>query len=142
METEPTADVGVMLESNHEEVATVLPETLTFTFTNPSADDYWNKPQRVTVSAVADEVDNPDNRTTEIMHTTSGDSKYVANNDSTRPELLVTVEDDADTAALVISESAITVTEDSSGSVNTYTVKAQLRPTGRRDRDSNSNADW
>ena len=128
LETKPTANVEVMLASNAEVVATVMPKTLTFSFANPSADNYWNKPQRVTVSAVADEVDNPNNRTTEITHTTSGDDKYDEDNDSTQPELLVTVEDDADTAALLISESAITVTEADAGNTGTYTVKLNSAP--------------
>ena len=126
LETKPTANVDVVLESRDEAVATVMPETLTFSFANPSADNFWNKPQRVTVSAVADEVDNPNNhRTTEIIHTTSGDGKYEV---STKPELLVTVRDDADTAALLISESAITVTEAIAGNRGTYTVKLNSAP--------------
>ena len=132
LETKPTADVTVTVASTAPGVATVLPTTLTFTTANPTADNYWNKPQRVTVSAVADDVDNPKNdRTTEITHTTSGDAKY---NDSTEPELLVTVEDDADTAALVISESAITVTEvteATAGNTGTYTVKLNSAPPDR-----------
>ena len=133
LETKPTAEVTVTLASTATGVATVMPESLTFTFANPSADDYWNKPQRVTVRAVSDYVDNPNNRTTEITHTTSGDAKYDVNNDSTEPELLVTVEDDADTAALVISESTITVTEDSSGDTATYTVKLNSAPPAGQD---------
>ena len=83
----------------------------------------------MTVSAVPDHVDNPNNRTTEITHSTSGDSKYSdENNDSTEPELLVTVEDDADTAALIISETAITVTEDPAGEEATYTVRLNSAP--------------
>ena len=138
LETKPTAEVTVALASNAPGVATVLPAMLTFAFANPSADNYWNKPQRVTVSAISDDVDNPNNRTTEITHTTSGDAKYNEENDSTEPELLVTVEDDADTAALLISESAITVTEVSegtAGNTGTYTVKLNSAPPGRRSRD-------
>ena len=128
METKPTGNVGVTLASNDEAVATVMPDTLTFSFANPSADNYWNKPQRVTVSAVGDRVDNPNNRTTEITHKTSGDDKYNQTNDSTEPELLVTVEDDADAAGLLISESAITVTEATAGNTGTYTVKLNSAP--------------
>ena len=128
LETEPTddVDVTVTLTSTNPDAATVLPSPLTFTATNPSADNYWNKPQRVTVSAVPDQVDNPNNRTTEIRHaTTSSDVKYGTDEVT---EVLVTVEDDADTAALVISETAITVTEDAEGNTATYTVTLNSAP--------------
>ena len=42
--------------------------------------------------------------------------------------MLVTVEDDADTAALIISETAITVTEAPAGNTGTYTVKLNSAP--------------
>ena len=127
LETKPTADVTVTLASSDSDVATVMPISLMFTSTNPSAEDYWNKPQRVTVSAVPDEVDNPDNRPAEITHTTnSTDPKY--GTDSEVTEVLVTVEDDEDAAGLEISESAITVTEDSSGREVTYTVTLKSAP--------------
>ena len=117
----------VALESNDTDVATVMPTSLMFTSTNPSADDYWNKPQRVTVRAVPDEVDNPDNRTVEITHTTdSSDSNYGTASEVT--EVPVTVEDDEDAAGLEISESAIMVTEDSSGGDVTYTVTIKSAP--------------
>ena len=127
LETKPTAEVTVALMSTAIGVATVMPTSLTFTSTNPSADDYWNKPQRATVRAVPDEVDNPNNRTAEITHTTtSTDSKYGIDSEVT--EVLVTVDDDEDAAGLEISESAITVTEDSSGREVTYTVTIESAP--------------
>ena len=134
--TKPTANVTVTLNdyvrgtTDPSPDVSVSPGTLLFTFTNPSADDYWNKPQRVTVRGVPDDVDNPNNRLGDIVHTTSSTNpdRYEGNDD-TRTVLPVTIEDDTDTAGLLISESAITVTEDSADKpTDTYTVRLNSAP--------------
>ena len=89
--------------------------TLTFTGSN------WDTAQTVTVKAGQDS--NAGGESEKLTHTASG-GDYA----SVSKDLLVTVEDD-DTAAIVLSESALTVTEgDTTGA--SYTVKLSTQPTG------------
>ena len=94
---------------------TLTNNQLTFTTTN------WDTAQTVTVKAGED--DDAANDTATLTHTASG-GDYA----SVIADLPVTVTD-TDTAAIVLSETDLTVTEgDAAGS--TYTVKLATQPTG------------
>ena len=115
----PTSAVTVTI-SGHDGTALTISrtalsnDTLTFTSTN------WDTAQTVTVKA-----DNDDNAVSEsltLTHTPSGGGY------STAADLPVTVTDD-ETAAIVLSESALTLTEgDDTG--DSYTVKLAAQPSG------------
>ena len=87
LDSQPTGTVTVNLESEDTDIATVAPARLTFTTGN------WNTAQGVTVTGVADVIDNPnDRRTTDITHTVSASgTDYAA---ETADPVTVTVTDD------------------------------------------------
>ena len=98
LDSEPTGDVTVNLKSSETSVAsvaTVTPTSITFTPSN------WNQSRTITVSAVDDNIDNPeDKRTTEISHTIDGSGTDYA--DLTIDNIEVTVNDE-DAAPSVIN---------------------------------------
>ena len=118
--TEPSGSVSVSITGQAStdlslSGATLISDTLTFTV------DDWNVAQTVTVKAAHDDDGSADTAT--LTHTASGaDYASVSNT------LPVTVTDD-DTAAVVLSETGVTVTEgDAAGS--SYTVKLATEPSG------------
>ena len=118
--TQPSDTVTVTI-SGHEGADLTLSGTtltnnqLTFTTTN------WGTAQTVTVKPGDD--DNADNESETLAHTASG-GDYV----NITKDLPVSITDD-DTAAVVLSETDLTVTEgDAAGS--SYTVKLATQPTG------------
>ncbi|MDE0580079.1 MAG: hypothetical protein OXI29_09425, partial [bacterium] len=72
LDSEPTDDVTVTVASTDTAIATVSTSSLTFT------PDNWNEPQTVTVTAVADAIDNTGgSRAVTVTHTvTAGTSDY------------------------------------------------------------------
>ena len=116
--SQPTAEVTVSLSSNHTDIATVSPATLTFTTTN------WSVPQTVTVTGVDDEVDQEGNsayRRTYIPHTARG-GDYGTVSDSVR----VDVFDDEGTPTLYIEDAE--VSEGDSGDEVDLTFTVILNP--------------
>ena len=118
--TQPTGEVTVTI-SGHAGTdlslsgTTLSSDMLTFTVDN------WDDAQTVTVKAGQDA--DGANDTAKLTHTASG-GDYA----SITKDLPVTVTDD-DTAAIVLSETDLTVTEgDAAGS--SYTVKLATRPSG------------
>ena len=118
--TQPSDTVTVTI-SGHDGADLTLSGTtltnnqLTFTTTN------WGTAQTVTVKAGDD--DNADNESETLAHTASG-GDYV----NITKDLPVSITDD-DTAAIVLSETGLTVIEgDAAGS--SYTVKLATEPTG------------
>ena len=113
--TEPTGSVSVSITGQAGTDLTLDKTTLTFTVDN------WNTAQTVTVEAGHD--DDGANDTATLTHRASGgDYASVSNT------LPVTVTDD-DEAAIVLSETDLTVTEgDAAGS--SYTVRLATRPSG------------
>ena len=112
LDFQPSADVTVAVGAGGD--VTAEPETLTF------STDTWDTAQTVTVRAGQD--DDLANDTVPLTHTaTSDDSDY---DGATIAGVDVTVTDD-DTAAAMVSESALTVGE---GSTGTYTVKLRYQP--------------
>ena len=118
--TQPS-DTVIVTISGHEGADLTLSGTtltnnqLTFTTTN------WGTAQTVTVKPGDD--DNADNESETLAHTASG-GDYV----NITKDLPVSITDD-DTAAVVLSETDLTVTEgDAAGS--SYTVKLATQPTG------------
>ena len=113
--TKPSGEVTVTISGHASRDLTLDKTTLTFTVGN------WNTAQTVTVEAGHDDDDANDNAT--LTHTASG-GDYA----SVTKNLLVTVTDD-DEAAVVLSETGLTVTEgDAAGS--SYTVVLATEPTG------------
>ena len=109
LDTAPTSNVTVAITSNDPEAATVSPASLTFMPTD------WNAPQTVTVTA--DEDDDGVNDTATLTHTASG-GDYA----NLTVDLPVTVTDD-DSAAILLSETGLTVTEGYAAG-SSYTVDA------------------
>ena len=113
--TQPSGSVSVTISGHAGTDLTLDKTTLTFTTGN------WDTAQTVTVKAGQD--DDGANDTATLTHTASGgDYASVSNT------LPVTVTDD-DTAAIVLSETDLTVTEgDAAGS--SYTVRLATQPSG------------
>ena len=117
LDSAPTGTVTVNLESEDTDVATVAPARLTFTTGN------WNTAQGVTVTAVADNADNAnDRRTTDITHTVSAASTDYAGETAAPVTVTVTDDEGAPTATLVLTPATI----DESGADNRSTVTATL----------------
>ena len=95
--TRPSGSVSVSITGHAGTDLTLDKTTLTFTTTN------WGTAQTVTVKAGDD--DNADNESETLTHTASGDD-YV----NVTKDLPVSITDD-DTAAIVLSETGLTVTE-------------------------------
>ena len=113
--TEPTGEVTVTVSGHAGTDLTLDKTTLTFTV------DDWATAQTVTVKAGEDGDGAADTAT--LTHTASGgDYASVSNT------LPVTVTDD-DTAAIVLSETGLTVTEGDATGVG-YTVKLATQPSG------------
>ena len=113
--TQPSGSVTVSITGHDGTDLTLDKTTLTFTVDN------WNTAQTVTVKAGQD--NDGANDTGTLTHTASG-GDYV----NVTKDLPVTVTDD-DTAAIVLSETGLTVTEgDAAGS--SYTVRLATQPSG------------
>ena len=113
--TEPTGEVTVTVSGHAGTDLTLDKTTLTFTV------DHWATAQTVTVEAGQDA--DGANDTATLTHTASG-GDYA----SITADLAVTVTDD-DAAAIVLSETDLTVTEGYSAG-SSYTVKLVTEPTG------------
>ena len=113
---QPTVDVTVTITNSGSDGdgLTVTPASLTFTASD------WNTARTVTVTASQD--DDAVDETITLTHTAAG-GEY-----SGAAASLAVVEVDADTAAVVLSESSLTVSEgDPAG--DSYTVRLSHRPT-------------
>ena len=112
-----TVTIGVA--SGDTDVATVSPMNLTFTDSN------WDEPQTVTVTAVPDGIDNPnDRRTAAITHTvTAMGTDYVG---ATASPVTVTVNDDDGAPTLSINSPS--VDEVDMGATATLTFTVRLAP--------------
>jgi hypothetical protein len=113
--TRPTATVTVTPSSAGETVATVSPARLSFSTTT------WDKPQRITVTAVDDDVDS--DRTTTITHAVSGGDYGSV----TAASVAVTLTDD-DEKGVTLSTDSLTLLE--AGGTGSYTVVLDSQPTG------------
>ncbi len=122
LDSRPTADVTIAVESGDTGAATVSPTTLTFTASN------WNTGQTVTVTGVDDDVDQLSDRSVTITHTaTSKDDSY---NTISIPDITATVVDD-DIMGVTVTESngSTQVTEASgTGRTDSYTVALDIQP--------------
>ena len=111
LDTRPAANVIVTPTSGDEDVATVSPETLTFT------PDNWNQPQTITLATTHD--DNAYDESTTITHAVSGYDHV-----TTADEVIVAILDD-DTAGVTVAPTTLTITE---GDESAYTVVLTSRP--------------
>ena len=114
--TQPTAMVTVTPTSSDSTAATVS-SAVSFTTSN------WNNAKKITVTAVDDDIDNAgDSRSVTISHTAAGGDYATV----TAPSVSVSVADD-DTAAVVVSDTAVVAAENAGTS--TYTMKLASQPT-------------
>ena len=122
LDSRPTADVAIAVESGDTGTATVSPATLTFTASN------WNTGQTVTVTGVDDDVDQLSDRSVTITHTAT--SKNDSYNTISIPDITATVADD-DIMGVTVTESngSTQVTEASgAGRTDSYTVALDIQP--------------
>ena len=120
LDSEPSGGtVAIGVASGDTNIAGVAPATLTFTASN------WDEAQTVTVSAVLDGIDNPnDRRTAAITHTvTATGTDY---DGATASGVTVTVNDDDGAPTLSINSPS--VTEVDSGATATLTFTVRLAP--------------
>ena len=104
LDSEPTGTVTIAVRSEDTTVATVDPATLTFD------EDDWNTAQTVTVTAVADDADNPgDRRTVDIAHTVSASGTDYAS-ETADPVTVTVTDDDAAPTAITLTVDADTGT--------------------------------
>ena len=113
LDTEPTATVTIGVADNSAEVS-LSDSTLTFTTSN------WSTAQMVTVTSMADDVDEG-TETATVRHTVNG-GDYTG---LTADDVTVTVTDD-DTRGVTVSEPSLTIEE---GDRSTYTVVLKSAPT-------------
>ena len=120
LDSEPSGGtVTIGVASGDTTIAGVAPATLDFTASD------WDEPQTVTVTAVADDIDNPDDRrTATITHTvTATGTDY---DGATADGVTVTVNDDDGAPTLSINSPS--VAEVDSGATTTLTFTVQLLP--------------
>ena len=120
LDSEPSGGtVTIGVASGGTDVATVSPMNLTFNSGN------WNNPQTVTVTAVPDGIDNPnDRRSAAIAHAvTATGTDY---DGAMASRVIVTVNDDDGAPTLSINSPS--VTEVDSGATATLTFTVQLLP--------------
>ncbi|GDY11708.1 hypothetical protein LBMAG53_05860 [Planctomycetota bacterium] len=117
--SQPTADVTVPLSSGDSTEGAVSPASLIFTAVN------WSIPQQVTVTGVNDNLDDGDIAYAVLVQPATGADTAYQGIDA--PDVaLVNIDNDA--AGVVLSTTAVSVTEGGAGS--TYTVRLASQPTG------------
>ncbi len=127
LDTEPTADVTIAVSSSDTTEGTVDKSSLVFTASN------WNTPQIVTVTGQDDNLADGDQSYNIVLaKAVSGDVHYGGSltvyNAINPADVTVTNADDD--AGVMLSTSAVTVTEASAGRSTTYTVKLSIQPSG------------
>jgi hypothetical protein len=120
LDSEPTANVTVGLSSNDTTEGLVSPASLVFTPAN------WNTPQTVTVTGVADAIDDGNvSYTIVTAAATSADTVYSGRSAA---DVAVTNQDD-DTAGITVTPiGGLTTTE--AGGTATFSVRLNSEPTG------------
>ena len=113
LSSQPDGDVMVSATSSAEDVATVAPESVTFTADN------WNTAQTVTVTGVQD--DDAEDGSATISHEVSGYGSV-----TTADPVQITVTDD-ETTGVLVAPTSLTLDE---GSTGTYTLKLSSQPIG------------
>ena len=120
LDTAPTADVTIAIESDTDTAATVSSVSLTFTPTD------WNTAQTVTVTGVNDDV--PGDRTATVTHTAaSTDGNYEGVAISIASVTVTVNDDDAAAAGVTVTPETLSVPED--GGEGTYTLVLDTAPT-------------
>ncbi len=123
--SQPAGDVEITTTSTMPIAAMVSPAILTFTTAN------WDTAQRVTVTGVDDNINNPDNRrTASIGHRISnGDGSTYPTGGLSPESVVVTVtDDDAAPAVMISAMEDFTVNEN--GGTASYTVELASQPAG------------
>jgi len=120
LNSQPTADVTIGLESSDPGEGTVSPASLTFT------NGDWDSPQTVTVTGVDDDIDDGDQIYAIILlNTVSADTKF---DGIDLPDVSVTNTDDDIAGVTVIPTSGLVTTE-APGGTDTFTVVLNSQPT-------------
>nr|WP_199250081.1 Calx-beta domain-containing protein [[Phormidium] sp. ETS-05] len=121
LNTQPTADVAINLNSSNTAEGTIDKNSLTFTATN------WNTPQTVTITGVDDLVDDGNIAYNIITApATSTDAKY---NGMDADDVAVSNTDN-DTAGVTITQTGGTTQLTEGGITDTYTIALDTLPTG------------
>ena len=117
LDSEPSGGtVTIGVASGDTTIAGVAPATLTFTASN------WDEPQTVTVSAVPDGIDNPDDRrTAAITHTVAATGTDY--DGAIASDLTVTVNDDDGAPTLSINSPSVTEVDEGATATLTFTVR-------------------
>ena len=117
LDSEPSGGtVTIGVASGGTNVATVAPNTLTFTASN------WDEPQTVTVTAVPDIIDNPnDRRAVAITHTVNATGTDY--DDTAASGVTVTVNDDDGAPTLSINSPSVTEVDNGATATLTFTVR-------------------
>ena len=117
LETEPSGNVTVLLESGDSTVVTVSPPAVMFSTSN------WRNAQTVNLVAVDDDIDSDPSRTANIFHRMLGgdyEGFNIAN--------VVVTATDSDVRGVSVSESSLNIAEDGSAA---YTIQLMTEPAGR-----------
>ena len=117
LETEPSGNVTVLLESGDGTVVTVSPPAVIFNTSN------WSNAQTVNLVAVDDDIDSDPSRRANIFHRVLG-GDYAGFNIAN----VVVTATDSDVRGVSVSTSSLNIAEDGSAA---YTVQLMTEPAGR-----------
>ncbi|MBI5055580.1 MAG: hypothetical protein HZB61_03050 [Nitrospirae bacterium] len=118
LNSQPSSDVTIALNSSDATEGNVSPLSLTFTSAN------WNSPQTVTVTGTDDFAD--DGNITYTIVTAAASSLDASYNGINAPDVAVTNSDDDTAAIFVEPASGLTTTED--GGVNMFMIVLESQP--------------
>ncbi len=118
LNSRPTANVSINLNSSNTNEGTILPTSVTFTTGN------WNAPQTITITGVDDDVDDDDVAyTIETQPCISSDTKY----DNLNPVDVSVTNTDNDVAGYIVAPTLISYSE--SGSPANVNFRLATKPT-------------
>ncbi|MEW5845404.1 MAG: Ig-like domain-containing protein [Bacteroidota bacterium] len=118
LNTQPTANVSIALNSSNTNEGTISPTSVTFTSSN------WNTPQTITITGADDDVDDDDIAyTIETQPCVSADTKY----DNLNPVDVSVTNRDNDVAGYIISPTTVSYSE--SDSPVTVNLRLATKPT-------------
>jgi len=114
--SKPSQPVRVNLSSNDTNECRVSTSSVTFQIDN------WNTSVIVPVNAVDDAIDDGDQPCTIRTSVTSNDLKY---NNVAVDDVAVTVQDDSDTAGMIVATTALTISEPSGAATYQFSLNSQ-----------------
>src|SRR6056297_1513779 len=117
LDSEPTHNVEITINSNDESEGTVSPASITFTASN------WDQPQNVTITGIDDDVEDGDQSYLISMISSSTDNNY---NDIDIADVSVTNLDNDEAGVTVSPTSGLETTED--GGTATFNLVLDSEP--------------